>query len=399
MTSQEPLRVLTFTSLYPNTEQPRQGLFVAERLRHLRASGRVQATVVAPVPWFPSRSPHFGRYASYARVPACEEQEGMSVHHPRWLAIPKIGMSAAPALMAAGARASVEALRERVDVIDAHYFYPDGVAAVALGRRLRKPVVVTARGTDLNTIPEHALPRRQILDAARAAAGLVTVSEALRDRLVELGVERGQVHVLRNGVDLARFAPAPDRDAVRSRLGVTGVVLLAVGNLVPEKDHALAIAALAKLADATLLVAGDGPLRAELEQRAARAGVASRVRFLGSVPQGALVDYYNAADALVLTSRREGMPNVVLEALACGTPVVATRVGGVPEVVAADVAGRLVDATDDGVADGARALVAAPPARAATRLYAERYGWDATTRGQIELFTRVVARAGNGESE
>jgi glycosyltransferase involved in cell wall biosynthesis len=117
------------------------------------------------------------------------------------------------------------------------------------------------------------------------------------------------------------------------------------------------------------------------------------------VPQGALVDYYNAADALVLTSRREGMPNVVLEALACGTPVVATRVGGVPEVVAADVAGRLVDATDDGVADGARALVAAPPARAATRLYAERYGWDATTRGQIELFTRVVARAGNGESE
>jgi glycosyltransferase involved in cell wall biosynthesis len=398
MTSQEPLRVLTFTSLYPNAEQPRHGLFVAERLRHLRASGRVQATVVAPVPWFPSRSPRFGRYAGYARVPACEEQEGMSVHHPRWLAIPKIGMSAAPALMAAGARASVEALRERVDLIDAHYFYPDGVAAVALGRRLRKPVVVTARGTDLNAIAEQALPRRQIRDAARAAAGLVTVSEALRDRLVELGVERGEVHVLRNGVDLARFAPAADRDAIRSRLGVSGAVLLAVGNLVPEKDHALAIAALAKLPEATLLIAGDGPLRAELEQRAVRACVASRVRFIGGVAQGALVEYYNAADALVLTSRREGMPNVVLEALACGTPVVATRVGGVPEVVSADVAGRLVDATADGVAAGVRALLAAPPARAATRLHGEGYGWDATTRGQIELFTRVVVRAGYGES-
>src|SRR4030095_1640841 len=132
MTSQEPLRVLTFTSLYPNIEQPRHGLFVAEPLGHVRASGRVQAPVVAPVPWFPLRSPRFGRYASYARVPACEEQEGMSVHHPRWLAHPEIATSAGPALMAAGARANVEALRERIDVIDAHYFYPDGVAAVAL---------------------------------------------------------------------------------------------------------------------------------------------------------------------------------------------------------------------------------------------------------------------------
>ena len=398
MTSPEPLHVLTFTSLYPNAEQPRQGLFVAERLRHLRASGRIQATVVAPVPWFPSRSRRFGRYAGYARVAACEEQEGMSVHHPRWLAIPKVGMSVAPALMAAGARASVEALRDRVDVIDAHYFYPDGVAAAALARELRKPVVITARGSDLNLIPQHALPRKQIQRVAREAAGLVTVSEALRERLVELGIERDRVQVLRNGVDLARFAPAADRESLRRRLGLSGAVLLAAGNLVPEKDHALAISALAELPGATLLVAGDGPLRAALEQQAARAGVSTRVRFLGGVPQAALIEYYNAADALVLTSRREGMPNVVLEALACGTPVVATRVGGVPELIDSDVAGRLVDATADGVAAGVRALVAEPPSRAATRRHAERFGWDATTQGQIELFTRVVARAANGES-
>ena len=398
MTSPEPLRVLTFTSLYPNAEQPGQGLFVAERLRHLRASGRIQATVVAPVPWFPSRSRCFGRYGAFARVPACEEQEGMSVHHPRWLAIPAIGMSIAPALMAAGARASVEALRDRVDVIDAHYFYPDGVAAAALGRKLRKPVVITARGTDLNLIPQHALPRKQIQRAAREAAGLVTVSEALRERLVDLGIERERVQVLRNGVDLARFAPAADREDLRRRLGLSGIVLLAAGNLVREKDHALAIAALAVLPDATLLVAGDGPLRAELEQHAARAGVAARARFLGGVPQAALIEYYNAADALVLTSRREGMPNVVLEALACGTPVVATRVGGVPELIDSEIAGRLVDATADGVAAGVRALVVAPPSRAGTRRHAERFGWDATTQGQIELFTRVVARAANGES-
>ena len=388
--------MLTFTSLYPNAAQPRHGLFVAERLRHLRASGQIDATVVAPVPWFPSRSPQFGRYASYAQVPAREEQEGVTVLHPRYLAIPKFGMSVAPALMAAGAGDCMSSLQDRIDVIDAHYFYPDGVAAVALGRRLRKPVVITARGTDLNLIPQHLLPRRQIRSAARAAAGLVTVSDALRERLVELGVERDRVTVLRNGVDLARFAPV-DRDAVRARLGLRGIALLAVGNLVAEKDHALLLAALTELPEVVLLIAGDGPLRNVLEQDAQARGIAARVRFLGAVPQTALIEYYNAADALVLTSRREGMPNVVLEALACGTPVVATRVGGVPEVVADEVAGRLVDeATAGAVAEGVRALLAKPPRREDTRRYAQRFGWDATTRGQLELFTRIT-RTANGE--
>jgi glycosyltransferase involved in cell wall biosynthesis len=318
----------------------------------------------------------------------------MSVHHPRWLAIPKVGMSVAPSLMAAGARACVDALRDRIDVIDAHYFYPDGVAAAALGRKLGKPVVITARGTDLNVLPQHALSRRQIQRAAREAAGLVAVSESLRERLVELGIERERVQVLRNGVDLARFAPSAERGAIRERLGLKGAVLLAVGNLVPEKDHALALDALAQLPGVTLLVAGDGPLRAELARHASREGVADRVRFLGSVPQAMLIEYYNAADALVLTSRREGMPNVVLEALACGTPVVATRVGGVPEVIADEATGRLAAAAEPvELAAAVRALLDAPPARASTRRHAERFGWDATTRGQIELFTRV-ARTG-----
>lgn len=389
------LRVLTFTSLFPNAEQPRHGLFVAERLRHLCASGRVEATVVAPVPWFPSRSRRFGRYGAYARVPAREIRDGITVLHPRYPAIPRVGMSVAPALMAAGVRACVSDLAPRVDVIDAHYFYPDGVAAVALGRKLRKPVVVTARGTDLNVIPDHALPRAQIRRAARDAAGLITVSGALRERLVALGVPRERVQVLRNGVDLARFAPL-DRDAIRARLGLAGPVLLAVGNLVPEKNHALALAALGHLPGATLLVAGDGPLRGALEAQAARLGVAARVRMPGGVTQDALAGYYNAADALLLTSAREGMPNVVLEALACGTPVVATPVGGVPEVIATPEAGRLAkESTAEGVADAVRTLLADPPARADTRRYAERFGWEETTRGQIELFDRVV-RAASG---
>ena len=175
-------------------------------------------------------------------------------------------------------------------------------------------------------------------------------------------------------------------------------MLLAVGNLVPEKDHALALAALAEVPDATLLVVGDGPLRDALEQDARARGIGARVRFTGGVPQPALIEYYNAADALVLTSRREGMPNVVLESLACGTPVVATRVGGVPEVIVDPAAGRLAaEATAGAVAAALRALFASLPARTATRRYAERFGWEATTLGQIELFKRI-ARTANGES-
>lgn len=378
---------------------PYNGIFVENRLRHLVGSGDVAALVMAPIPWFPVRHERFGRYAMFARVPREERRYGITVLHPRYWLIPKIGMSLAPFLMYRSlARYLDQALQSRLrfDLIDAHYFYPDGVAAVMLGRRLGKPVVITARGTDVNLIPDYGLPRRWICWAAERAAGIVAVSEALRAGLVELGIAGSRIQVLRNGADLDLFAPG-DRDLARRELGldVDAAVVLSVGWLIPRKGHDLVIHAVAALPDVTLVIVGEGPEAAALKRLAEQLGSSDRVRFLGSMPQGRLAAVYNAADVLVLASSREGLPNVLLEALACGTPVVATAVWGASEVVAAPVAGRLVEERSPEALGGAiRALLADPPARAAVRAYAQRFDWGPTTAGQIRLFRSILSHPG-----
>ena len=393
-----PISVLTFSTLYPNREMPYLGIFVESRLRGLLRSGEAASMVVAPVPWFPFDKPMFGRYGAFARVPREELRHGIPVLHPRYPLLPKLGMSSAPFLMYAGLRkALAEILRARFgfDLIDAHYVYPDGVAAVLLGRSLGKPVVITARGTDINLISHYRLAKRWIRWAAQRADGIVAVSDALRDRLIELGVPGSRIVVLRNGVDLELFAPR-DRGAARRELSLnpSGPVLASVGWLIPRKGHDLAIRAAALLPEATLLIVGEGPEDAALRRLAQRTGVASRVHFLGSMPRMRLTDVYNAADVLVLASTREGLPNVLLEALACGTPVVATAVWGTPEIVTTPSAGRLVEEqSPEALARAIRDLLADPPARAAVRAHAERFDWEPTTAGQIRLFRSILSRS------
>ncbi|MDR3437879.1 glycosyltransferase family 4 protein [Telmatospirillum sp.] len=392
-TLERPLRVLTFSSLFPNAAQPLNGVFVENRLRHLVASGQVAARVVAPVPWFPSANPRFGAWARFAGAPSFEERHGIKVWHPRFPVIPKVGMTLGPLLMYFWTRGLVRKLQADADfdLIDAHYFYPDGVAAALIARDLGKPLVITARGTDINLIPQFALPKAQIRWAAGRADGLVTVCDALRDALLDLDVSPDKVRVLRNGVDLVSFCPR-DREEVRARLGLSGRILASVGHLIERKGHHLIIDALRQLPDFTLLIAGGGPDRQDLESRAMKAGVGDRVRFLGEIPHEVLPDIYSAADALVLASSREGWANVLLESMACGTPVVASDVWGTREVVGDGEAGVLVeDRSADGIANGVRALFAALPDRSTTRSYAEQFSWDATTEGQLALFNRIVA--------
>ena len=387
------MKVLTFSTLYPNAARPAHGIFVETRLRQLVASGQVQSTVVAPVPWFPFRHSAFGAYAAQARAPRAEIRNGIEVLHPRFPLLPKVGMTAAPFLLYRGVLPIVERMhRERgFDLIDAHYFYPDGVAAAMLGRRLGVPVVITARGTDINVLPQHRLPRRMIRWAARQAAAVVAVSQSLKDRLVALGVEAERIQVLRNGVDLELFNPE-GRDRLRAELALRGPTLLSVGNLLAFKGHGIAIEALSLLPGYELMIAGDGPDRAAFEALARQCGVSERVRFVGSLGQPELREYYCAADALILASSREGWPNVLLEAMACGTPVVATAVGGMPEIVSSIDAGVLVkERSAAALARAVRELFAHAGERAATRRFAERFGWGATTNGQLRLFRQLLA--------
>jgi len=390
-----PLRLLTFSTLYPNAAQPNHGIFVENRLRHLVASGAATSTVIAPVPWFPSRDARFGDWARCAAAPAEEMRYGLRVLHPRYAAPPRLGMYTGPwALLRAGRSALAQLLAEgeRFDAIDAHYLYPDGVAATWLAREAGLPVVITARGSDTSHLPHFAGPRRLIRTALRDADALIAVSAGLAKGLVALGAAPGKVTVLRNGVDLDGFVPPLDRDALRMELGLSGPIVLSVGHLIERKAHHHVIGAVAELPGATLLVAGEGPERRALAALAERLGVAGRVHLLGARPHNELAKLYGAADALVLASTREGWANVMLEAMACGTPVVAGPAWGSREAISAPEAGLVLDEVGPGpIAQALRQILADPPARRATRAHAERFGWGETTRGQAELFAGLLA--------
>lgn len=390
MPDPSPISILTATTLFPNSQQPSHGIFVETRLRHLTANGEVRSHVLAPVPWAPPFAPGLRKLR---QISDHECRNGFAVEHPRYAVIPKIGMNLAPHTLYRAMRRRLRKLLKAglaPDLIDAHYFYPDGVAAAWLAREFGLPLVITARGTDINLIPEFARPRRLILEAAQQSGAMITVCQALKDRMVELGAPAAKITVLRNGVDLGAFR-VKDRQALRARLGLSDFVLASVGLLIERKGHHFIIQALAEIPDAILLIAGSGPDREKLESLAAQLGVSQRVRFLGNLDQQSLCDVYNCADALVLASSREGWANVLLEAMACGTPVIGTAVWGTPEVVARPEAGLLLKNRDaksivEAVAELRRAL----PERSATRRYAEQFDWQATTDGQLAIFRALI---------
>jgi len=384
------MRVLTLTTLYPNAAAPAHGVFVENRLAAFAAHSGSEVKIIAPVPWFPFTHAWFGKYAEFARAPACENRSGLEVLHPHYAIPPKVGMTyAAHALEKCfykAARALIDAGWD-FDIIDAHYLYPDGVAAVRAARRLGKPVVITGRGTDISLIPQFPRQRKMILEAARGADHVVTVAAALKDELVRLGAPAGKISVMRNGVDLARFRPL-DREAIRREMALRGPVIASVGHLIERKGHHLAIEALKALPDATLMIAGEGEQRSSLEALAKSAGVEARTRFLGALPHERLAEIYNAADVLV----------VLLEAMACGTPVVATEIWGSGEVVRAPEAGLLcAERSAPAIAACLKEVLTADINRAATRQYAEAFSWDETSEKMDKLFTGIIARRQRGQ--
>lgn len=396
-----PVRTLLFSSLYPNAKRPLLGIFVETRLRELLATGMVQTKVVAPIPWFPFAGERFGKFGKMAEAPKREWLNGIDVLHPRFVVLPKVGMSLAPWLLAAGAVGAVSRLLEEgfdFDVIDAHYYYPDGVAAALLAAWFRKPLVITARGTDVNVLPNYRLPRLMIQWAARQARASIGVSAALVERMCELHMDPQRLHVMRNGVDATRFSPRPMR-AARHALGLDGApLLLTVGNLQEHKGQRLVIESLARLRHrhprASLVIIGDGPDRGPLEQLATTLGLEDGVKFAGQVANADLAQWYSAADVLVLASSREGWPNVLLEAMACGTPVVASRVGGIPEAVQGGDVGRLVvERSPDAFAAAIQDLLEAAPDRERVRGYAEGFSWHRTSLQQLQLFQTLVAQS------
>lgn len=341
------MKVLVFTNLYPNHMMPNHGVFVKERMTKFAGLDGDQVKIVAPVPYFPPLK--FNWRWKYSQVARRETIEGLEVLHPRFVIPPKFGMSLYGLLMFLSTLPAVMKLKRDFDfeVIDAHYVYPDGFAAVLLGSFFRRPVVVSARGSDINLFSRFPIIRRLLKLTLRKAAAVIAVCHALKDAMVNLNIPAAKITVIPNGVDTAKFFPVA-KQVARRQLGLPdGKIILSVGELIPRKGFHVLIQALELLVrehgrqNIRLIIVGEGAYRKTLEGQIASLKLVKHVRLAGSVPHAELYKWYSAADLFCLASDREGWPNVILESLACGTPVVATAIWGTPEILTSDKVGML----------------------------------------------------------
>lgn len=393
-------RLIVFSSLFPNDAQPNAGLFVRERM--FRVGKRLPLVVVSPKPWFPGQGlirlfrPH------YRPLPAQKEtQAGFEVIFPRFLAIPGMLRSLDSLFMALGSYFTLRRLRARgFNFIDAHFAYPDGHAAIRLGRWLGMPVTVTLRGTEVPQSRNPALvPKLQ--QVFREADRVISVSDSLRQLAISLGLAPQRGQVVGNGIDADRFIPVAKSEA-RQRLGLaeTARVLITVGGLVERKGFHRVIACLPALlekhADLHYLVVGgpcpEGDMSQALKDQTAKLGLAEHVHFLGPIAPDELKWPLSAADVFVLSTRNEGWANVILEAMACGIPVVASDVGGNAEVVSSPELGAIVPFDDQAaLIDALDQALTLRWNQPTIRTYAEANSWESRVDVLVKLFQKIVS--------
>lgn len=404
MTAAQRPRIVVLSTLFPHPGQPTAGVFIRERM--IRVAAHLPVTVIAPVPWFPLQG-LVRRWRPHFRPPAPREQaqDGLRVLHPRFLCVPAVLKCLDGFFMALGSLATLRRLRREqgVDLIDAHFGYPDGHAACLLSRWSGIPFTVTLRGTEPRlgrTRLRGALMRSALAEAAR----LIAVSTSLGDWARRQGIDAGRVEIIGNGVDTSRFAPS-DRVQARAELGETGSgpIIVTVGGLTERKGFHRVIECLPELHRKWnglryLVVGGasaEGDWRARLEEQVSRLGLRDVVRFLGVVPPDRLRVPLSAADAFVLATRNEGWANVLLEAMACGLPVVTTDVGGNRQVVADDGVGIIVPFDDPSALTSAieQALVRAWD-RPGIRAYAQANSWESRLDRLVPLLREASGCSG-----
>lgn len=385
------LRVLTLSTLFPDAGRRNFGVFVERQTLGLAVHPDVELRVVAPIGLPPFPLALRGRHAQLATLPLGEQWKGVDVYRPRFLAMPATaGRLHVHFLIRALTPLLADLRREfPFDVIDASFFFPDGPAAVALGRRFGVPVSIKARGSDIHHWGTAAATAGQVRAAGKGAAGLLAVSDAMKRDMVAMGMPAEHIRVHRTGVDLGQFAPR-DRGEAKAALNVRGPLVVSTGALIERKGHDIVIEAIAALPNVHLLIAGEGACRGALEAKIAALGLTDRVRLLGAVPHGDMAALLAAADVMALASENEGLANAWVEALASGVPVVIPDVGGAPEVVTERAYGRIVGRTPAGFASGIAAVLSDHTPPMTVRAGAERFTWEANTAGLYDHLKALV---------
>ena len=346
------MKILVLTTVFPNCKQPTLGTFVRERM--FRVAKECELKVVAPVPWFP-----FARYLkpNYRPiVPRKEIQQGIEVYHPRFFSIPGVLKCLDGLFFFLSLLSPLKRIRDDFDfdIIDAHFSYPEGLGAVLLGRFFDRPVTITLRGT-IVPLSKYFLRRIQIIYALRNATKVFSVSNSLKKKAVSLGIESSKILPIPNGVDMERFFPVP-KDEARQELDLPldKKIIISVGGLVKRKGFHRVLAVLPEVTEKYkeilyVIVGGptvEGDFGPELRKQVKELNLDGHVRFTGPLPHDQVRKWLNAADIFCLATSNEGWANVFFEAMACGKPVVTTKVGGNEEVVKSANYGILVDLDD-----------------------------------------------------
>lgn len=389
------MRILTLSTLFPAASRPNFGIFVERQTAALTSVRDFAVTVINPIGMAPWPINLFGDQAALQSTVRNEQWGELDVYRPRFIAIPKIGGRLNPVMIARRVLPLAQKLHAETpfDLIDAEFFYPDGPAAMYLAKALNIPFTIKARGADIHHWGRQPGCVGQILEAADKAAGLLAVSGALKADMVALGMDGDKIRVHYTGLDQSRFVPR-NRANEKTALGLSGPVILSVGGLIPRKNQNLLIEALSIMPDVTLLLAGKGESESDYRALAARLGLTERVRFLGSVAHDDLPTLFAAADIMALVSKSEGLANAWVEALACGTPVIASDVGGIRELVKTDTAGRIVDRNPVAIAEAARAILANPPSPETVAENVRAFSWDENARQLAAFFREVSAHQG-----
>lgn len=398
------MKILVFTSLYPNNVWPNHGVFVKERMTAFSRLDGCEIRVIAPVPYFPPIN--LTRLAQYRQVNSMEIVEGVRVYHPRYPLIPKLAMLLHGFGMFIGALPLARRLRREFDfdAIDAHYVYPDGFAAALLAKYFGVPMVVSARGSDINQFSAFPFIRKLLRYTLNQANHAIAVCDALKIAMMELGCESRKITVIPNGVDTNKFHPIQKLEA-KVRLGLPDTrLVVSVGGLIPRKDHDGLIKGFQQFLvargrrDVMLAIIGEGPLRKTLEREIEILGLRDCVRLVGAVPHHELINWYSAADVSCLTSSREGWANVILESMACGTPVVATAVWGSPEIISTDRVGLLTSRDPGDIAVALGKALERLWDRDDILAHARRYTWRNAAE-QVRAVLQGAIQEGKGRTK
>ena len=387
------LRVLTLATLFPDRSRPNFGPFVALQTQGIAAHPDVDLRVVAPVGLPPLARLH-PRYAALSGLPHVEGWGSLPTYRPRFVHVPGPGARFDAAAMVRTLKPMLAALRAdfAFDVIDAQFFWPDGPAAVHLGRYFGVPVSIKARGADIHYWGAHPAIGKLVAEAGRTADGMLAVSEALKHDMIALGLPGDRITVHRTGIDRNLFRVRPRKDAKRA-LGIAGPLIVSVGGLIKRKRHEIAIDAVAHLPDVRLVIIGDGDRRSALSNQIEQLGLTSRVMLLGSQPHAMIADWLAAADAMVLMSASEGLANAWVEALASGTPLIIADAGGARELVDRPEAGEIVAPDADTVADAIRRALARDADRGSVAATVVGYSWARNTETLYAHLARLKAGA------